>query len=314
MSYERFDSVVAGDKFKGNRPFLVAATSTLSPRPSVALSLFTSIKKSRSGKDQRIHPGWLQFATGQAGLRENSYLRPCNILIVPETEIVKDIGTLPAEYHREYLSILESCIRPCEPGALRIPRGFVRSLPPPHLRAGIGNGSLAEIYAILRASGWKPPRQGDIMVVPSWWQQRPDRYYLVVSNTSFNQRYIFPEVLVVPLRIAADVREAETSNAPVSFEVFLTSKTTLYPFLEELFTFKFSLGYFGECPVCSKTSPYRFALPLDAGSGCVRCDRMSSAPWPRYVRPETESHESSMVATIHKLLEYLGVEGNHERK
>lgn len=158
LTLKRFDSVVADDTFKGNRPFLIAATSIQSSLPSVTLSFFTTRKRDRSGKYRAAHPGWLPVAAGEAGLEADSYLRPTNILNIEESKISRQIGTLPAHHHARYLSIIESCLRPFEPTALSIPSGFLRSLPPPHLRAGASNGSLTDIYAILEASGWKPPR------------------------------------------------------------------------------------------------------------------------------------------------------------
>jgi hypothetical protein len=298
MELKPFDIVKASDGFKSvRRPFVLAATSQREPITRL-LALATSKKWMR-----KAPPGWIEFSTIDSGGDKDAFLLPTCIVARADPAIEK-IKPLRRELKTEFIDILAASIRPCEPVPRQLPPGFLRRLGPPHYRWSVTAG----FAQVLRANCWKPPRQGDIIHLPPWWgDSHRSKLLLVVSNTTFNQRYCYPEVLAVPLVPAAAI-DGEQRAACAVFAVPSVSNEPYCAIHEWLMTFSFVFDLFRKCEGrgCPPDSTYRLRLPDELGGRCIMCEG-EVASWPSYVTQSTTEHAEALGTTLRKLFAHLGI-------
>jgi len=268
------------DHVGGHRPMVVLSdTASCLAAGSATLSLVLD------GVSRTVDvPGWVRVPEADArsiGLQKESFLtlkilpRPVESAWPPPNDGCHLTPGLAARLSANLASCLQSDEK----------RGFQRRLPPASLRAE-GRPKLQTRYAVLRRSGWFMPEQGAVLSVGSARSDWAGQTWLVVSNTAFNRRSLYPEYLFVVLEAVSAHESAEYADAGRCVLSGLKGLVGTWLLLEEtLQSIQMDQDWCGTpCDRCysEKRKEYgRWMTTFGPDSGkCVRCDGANPC-WPR---------------------------------
>lgn len=242
-------------------------------------------------------PGWTPIGSTKRYVIKNPSFLTLRVRAIKSDKAPRSSEWVEGAHIEEHLRTLRSLLEPCsrqtlsQPISTTAPRDqdWLKRLKPPPIRHR-GKPNLEDNFRILATSGWHTPAQGAVLEPPTWHPRFKDRF-LVVSNTPFNERYFYPEIVVVPVTTTSSHgltrSEAEKGGAMV---VHLSATgEDLIPWSERVRTISFSGHWLGECYGCYDPENHRPEWWMIEGGEkqghCLRCDgsKIDVDVWPKHV-------------------------------
>lgn len=278
-----------------NHPRLVEAVSTLLGVRFHHCADFTTGEE----RDIRNCPGWVKM------LAQHPSLLTLSIRTLPEEKMERVIRTADGEPLEQHIRFLRSILQPTL--SSEDPQGLDGLLPRSDRRHG-NKPNLREQFDILTRTGWRPPSRGTVLQPPDWHPIVGRRTFLVVSNTGFNTRFYYPDVLTVTLTPLASLKDtAETLLASGHLVVGPVGRHGMFRVNQySVSTFSFACHWHGVCPrhPFSKNRPERWLIEGGPSRGrCLKCDRTAEDPgWPKHLGTLLEPQISEVATSISKRL------------